>query len=75
MEYLELKQNAKKSHVKDTLQEQYLKTILRRMNRGALEGTSADSVVTTLYLHHFSLLKEYPETTDRIIPIETVSSR
>lgn len=56
----------------DTLKSKYLDVILKRLSKYQLQKDSnADSVHTVLYLYHYPLLKEYPETKSKFIPIES----
>lgn len=69
------KRSKKPDSIKEnTLGEKYLSMILERMSNHLLKkNKKLDSVRTTIFLHHFPFLKEYPNTQPKFIKIESIT--
>ncbi|MDO4727503.1 MAG: hypothetical protein Q4B43_00710 [Bacteroidota bacterium] len=60
----------------DSLRMEYLGVIIKRLNSYSLERNSeVDSIRTTIFLYHYPLLEEYPDTNSKLIKIESYSKQ
>lgn len=72
--YVEMDERLKKYLTRqDSLKIQYMKVVLKQMNRHYLKSGKYDSVTSTAYLYHFPFLTEYPNVSPKLFQIESVT--
>lgn len=57
----------------DSLKLQYIKIVLKQMNRHYLKSEKYDSITSTAYLYHFPFLSEYPNVKPKLFKIESIT--
>jgi|SRR5690606_13166167 len=72
--YNEIDENVRKYFtVQDSLKLQYMKIVLKQMNRHYLKAEKYDSLTSTAYLYHFPFLSQYPNVEPKLFKIESVT--